>query len=220
MEINFKTRVTELQNELKAPKNLYNSFGKYKYRNLESICEAVKPLLTKYGMTMTISDEMRQIGTLNYIFATATLSDIDTTESVSVTGCARESYDKKGMDGSQVTGAASSYARKYAVNGLLLIDDTKDPDSDEYKKQQESDRQDEADQKKYDENLAEKISISDAVTVKNLIVRYNINEEKLLKQYEIAQISDMTGAMVAKFNNQLAKAEHENAKKRDSKISG
>ena len=119
-----------IQSELKAPKGQYNSFGKYKYRSAEDILEAVKPLLAKNGCTLTLSDELELIGDRYYIKATATLRGEN--ESESVTAYAREEAEKKGMDGSQITGTASSYARKYALNGLFCIDDTKDADTDEY----------------------------------------------------------------------------------------
>ena len=117
-----------IQNELKAPKGQYNSFGKYHYRSCEDILEAVKPLLHKHNATLSITDEVVLIGDRFYVKATATFVSADGyTQSVSA--YAREELDKKGMDGSQITGASSSYARKYALNGLFLIDDTKDSDS-------------------------------------------------------------------------------------------
>lgn len=124
-----------VQTELKAPKGQYNSFGKYKYRSCEDILEAVKPLLDAKGCTLIVSDAMENIGDRYYIKATATIFDRETGESVSNSAYAREEDTKKGMDGSQITGTASSYARKYALNGLFLIDDTKDADTDEYKQQ-------------------------------------------------------------------------------------
>lgn len=126
--------LSHIQVELKAPKNLYNSFGKYKYRNAESILEAAKPLCAKHGCTLTVSDEVILIGDRYYIKATATVQDKDG-NAASATALAREDETKKGMDGAQITGTASSYARKYALNGLFCIDDTKDPDSDEYHNQ-------------------------------------------------------------------------------------
>ena len=126
--------LSNIQVELKAPKNLYNSFGKYKYRNAESILEAAKPLCAKHGCTLTVSDEVVLIGSRYYIKATATVQDKDG-NAASTTALAREDETKKGMDGAQITGTASSYARKYALNGLFCIDDTKDPDSDEYHNQ-------------------------------------------------------------------------------------
>lgn len=126
-------KLLEIQNELKAPKGQYNSFGKYKYRSCEDILEAVKPICKKHGVTLTLSDEMVQVGERYYIKATATVTD--GTEEKTVTAFAREPEAKKGMDDSQITGTASSYARKYALNGLFCIDDTKDADTDEYAKQ-------------------------------------------------------------------------------------
>lgn len=126
-----------LCNELKAPKSQYNSFGKYHYRNNEDILEAVKPLLQKHKLSLTIMDEIILIGDRYYIKATATLYDTETDSVIINSALAREENDKKGMDASQVTGSTSSYARKYALNGLFLIDDTKDADTDEFKKQQD-----------------------------------------------------------------------------------
>lgn len=118
-----------LQTELKAPKNQRNNFGNYNYRSCEDILEAVKPLLDKYKVALTIKDEVVLIGDRYYIKATSTLIDIDTGETVEASAFARESEDKRGMDASQLTGATSSYARKYSLNGLLCIDDNKDADS-------------------------------------------------------------------------------------------
>jgi len=119
-------KLARIQRELKAPKNQYNSFGKYNYRNCEDIMEAVKPFLE--DLILIVSDDIVQVGERYYVKATASL--IDTNEKVlSNTAFARESETKAGMDSAQITGAASSYARKYALNGLLAIDDTKDADS-------------------------------------------------------------------------------------------
>ncbi len=125
-----------IQKELKAPKGQYNSFGKYKYRSAEDILEAVKPLLDKYGCQLTLADDIVLIGDRYYVKAIATIRSDKQVEYT--TAYAREDLDKKGMDGSQITGTASSYARKYALNGLFLIDDTKDADTDEYANQQNS----------------------------------------------------------------------------------
>ena len=138
-ELTFTERVCALQNELKAPKSRYNSFGKYAYRSCEDILEAVKPLLKKYGLMLNISDEVIYFGSGEkgrfYVKAIADITDRERNHYLTSEGWAREEETKKGMDGSQITGTASSYARKYALNGLLLIDDTKDPDTDEYAKQ-------------------------------------------------------------------------------------
>ena len=124
-----------VQAELKAPKGQHNSFGKYDYRSAEDIIEAVKPLLKENGLFLTMSDDIVQIGDRYYVKATVSVTDIVTGESVQTSALAREAAQKKGMDESQVTGTASSYARKYALNGLFAIDDTKDADTDQYKQQ-------------------------------------------------------------------------------------
>jgi len=116
-----------IQSKLVAPKGQYNSFGNYKYRSCEDILEAVKPLLQETESTLTLSDEVMQLGDRYYVKATATLTNDN--KSISVSAYARESETKKGMDSAQITGAASSYARKYALNGLFAIDDTKDSDA-------------------------------------------------------------------------------------------
>ena len=130
-------KLSKVQSELKAPKGQYNSFGKYKYRSCEDILEAVKPLNAKHGVVLTVGDEVVEISNRFYVKATATLVDIESGEKVTNTALAREDDAKKGMDGSQITGTASSYARKYCLNGLYCIDDTKDADTDEYRHQQE-----------------------------------------------------------------------------------
>ncbi|WP_315508601.1 ERF family protein [Campylobacter showae] len=119
--------LSKIQCELKAPKSQFNKFGGYSYRSCEDITEAVKPLLEKYGVALTISDEITQVASRIYVKATATLRGKD--GEISVAGFAREAETKKGMDESQITGSASSYARKYALNGLFAIDDTKDADA-------------------------------------------------------------------------------------------
>lgn len=120
-----------IQQELKAPKGNFNSFGKYKYRSCEDIVEAVKPLLHTHGCHLILSDDIVQVGDRIYVKATATIYKGGEVVGQS-TAYAREALDKKGMDDSQITGTASSYARKYALNGLLAIDDTKDADTDEH----------------------------------------------------------------------------------------
>lgn len=124
--------LSTIQKELKAPKSQYNSFGKYNYRNCEDILEALKPICNKYNSAVTLSDDVVMIGDRFYVKATATLivyGENDEIDTVFTQAYAREEAEKKGMDGSQVTGASSSYARKYALNGLFGIDDTKDSDT-------------------------------------------------------------------------------------------
>lgn len=143
--MNIYEKLTKVQQELKAPKGQYNSFGKYKYRSCEDILEAVKPLLKEHKLTLVLTDTIVPASeTRFYLKATARLIDIEMADVegnepriIENTAFAREDAEKKGMDGSQITGTASSYARKYALNGLFLIDDTKDADTDEYHEQNE-----------------------------------------------------------------------------------
>ena len=171
MKLSEKLQV--VQQTLNAPKDKYNAFGKYSYRSFEGICEGVKPLLASQGLTLVVSDELVLIGERYYVKAIATLSD--GTDSITATAYAREEESKKGMDSAQVTGATSSYARKYALNGLFLIDDVKDPDSSEY--QQAS---------KGESNKATKEQI--AILKK----AYGESINSLLEPYGISRIEDMS----------------------------
>lgn len=128
---NIYEALATVQSALKAPKGQYNSFGKYAYRSCEDILEAVKPILKESGLFLQLSDEPVMVGDWHYIKATATVADFSGNQ-VFCTAYAREPAEKKGMDDSQITGTASSYARKYALNGLFCIDDTKDADTDSY----------------------------------------------------------------------------------------
>lgn len=128
-------KLNKIQSELKAPKGQYNKFGKYSYRSCEDILEALKPHLLKYGCVVTLTDDMQLIGDRYYLKATATITDAESGKSVSNVALAREDKERAGMSESQITGTASSYARKYALNGLFLIDDTKDADTDAYHEQ-------------------------------------------------------------------------------------
>ncbi len=127
--MNIYEKLLAVQQELKAPKGQYNNFGKYKYRSCEDILEAVKPILGKNKSAIYISDSVQDHGDRHYIEAAVSFVDCETGESLTVKSSAREEDNKKGMDASQVSGAASSYARKYALNGLLCIDDTRDSDA-------------------------------------------------------------------------------------------
>ena len=126
---NVREKLAAVQKVLKAPKNQYNSFGKYSYRSCEDILEAAKPLCIENGLILTISDDIVAVGERYYIKATAAVTDVQDGEKVECSGIAREAEERKGMDSSQVTGSTSSYARKYALNGLFSIDDTKDADA-------------------------------------------------------------------------------------------
>ena len=145
--------LTQIQSELKAPKNQYNSFGKYNYRSCEDILEGLKPLLASHKAELVLYDEVVEVGGRVYIKATAKFKAGD--EQAVGAGYAREPEQKKGMDEAQITGTASSYARKYALNGLFLIDDSKDADTDEYKNAQNNAPQAKAKSKFSDEQKAE-----------------------------------------------------------------
>ena len=138
--MNIYGKLLNIQAELKAPKGQYNSFGKYKYRSCEDILEAIKPLCKENKAILTLTDEVVQVGERFYVKATATLHDTESEGSISNNAWAREDDTKKGMDGSQITGTSSSYARKYALNGLFCIDDTKDADTDEFTKQNKKEK--------------------------------------------------------------------------------
>lgn len=157
---NIYNKLMTIQGALKAPKGQYNSFGKYKYRSCEDILESVKPLLSAHDCALVITDDIMMIGDRIYVKATARL--ISGSECVESSAFAREESEKKGMDSSQVTGAASSYARKYALNGLFCIDDTKDSDATNTHGQQPKDEpKKESIQSVYDE-------ISSATTIEQL----------------------------------------------------
>lgn len=144
----IREKLSMIQQKMKAPKNLYNSFGKYNYRNAESILEAFKPFESEYKVALIVFDEIVEIGGKNYVKATAELIDCESISIYRTTAYAREPVEKKGMDEAQITGATSSYARKYALNGLFLLDDTKDADSDEYKKQEKQGEKEDKDRVK------------------------------------------------------------------------
>lgn len=177
-------KLMHIQTKIKAPKNLYNSFGKYKYRNAESICEAVKPFLKEENCALILSDEVMEIGGRIYIRATAMLMDCESDRQISVSAMARESAEKKGMDDSQITGTASSYARKYALNGLFLLDDAKDADE-EMKAAEEFD-------KRVEEVGNMKITKMKVDAIVKKCFEDNISEEKVLKLYKLKTFADMT----------------------------
>lgn len=122
-------KLCKVQRDLKCPKDQFNAFAKYNYRNAEGILEAVKPLLAQNNLALTISDNIQMVGDRIYVQSTARLISIETGEWLEVSAFAREADEKKGQDSAQVTGACSSYSRKYALNGLFCIDDTKDADA-------------------------------------------------------------------------------------------
>lgn len=175
----------EIQKKLKAPKGQYNSFGKYKYRSAEDILEAVKPLCHEKNCTLTLSDTLENIGDRYYIKATVSITN--GTETVSVSAYAREDETKKGMDGSQITGTASSYARKYALNGLFCIDDTKDADTDEYK------RQSTGNSKKESQKAAPKFSREELETkIVALCDAKRLDVAEICKKVKVGSLEELT----------------------------
>lgn len=185
-------KMMKIQTTLKAPKNLVNSFGNYKYRNAEGILEAVKPLLAENKLSMYISDDVQAVNDRVYVKATVSIFDIETGESVMATASAREALNKKGMDDSQITGTASSYARKYALNGIFLLDDTKDADTDENQKECTA-RANKQEQEKNKEKLDQmKISLVKQKTLLDLCEDEKFDINKILKSYKHESIKDIT----------------------------
>ncbi|WBY92838.1 ERF family protein [Enterococcus casseliflavus] len=204
-ERTFLERVSLLITELKAPKRQRNNFGKYNYRSAEDILEAVKPLANNYGLVPKLSDEPVMIGDWHYIKATASIKDVKTGEEEIATAYAREPLAKKGMDESQITGTASSYARKYAMNGLYQIDDTKDADTDEYTEQVKqatpkpiTKTQQQALQKRSDE-IAELAKLES----KNFFDQ--ITEKKIGYSVDISKINTEQLATLTRYLNELEK---------------
>jgi hypothetical protein len=187
-------KVVRVQSELKAPKGQYNSFGKYNYRSCEDIVEAVKPILKQYGIVLNLSDELVLIGDRYYIKAVAGLTD--GTDVIQSTAYAREPQELKGMTDSQISGTASSYARKYALNGLLAIDDTKDPDTDEFAKTTEQEPKEEVKATPKQIEILNKVYTGEKLT-------------KLLEMNKISKIEDlpMTKAseLISKLSSKGAK---------------
>lgn len=180
--MNIYEKLLNIQNELKAPKNQFNKFGNYKYRNAEDILEAVKPICLKYKAVINVYDTIKQVGDRYYVEANAVITDVEKpAEYIENKASAREEENKKGMDSSQVTGATSSYARKYALNGLLCIDDTKDTDSEEY-------------QKRSNVKSAEKSETMITDKQKELIINQFKKEEilKYLEEVKKAKLGELT----------------------------
>lgn len=185
-------KMMKIQTTLKAPKNKWNDYGKYNYRNAEGILEAVKPLLEEQKLAMYITDDVIAVGDRVYVKATVKVQDIETEASVVTTALAREALNKKGMDDSQITGTASSYARKYALNGIFLLDDTKDADTDENQKERTA-RANKQEQEKNKEKLEQmKISLVKQKTLLDLCEDEQLDINKILKSYKHESIKDIT----------------------------
>lgn len=196
-QLNFYQKVQKVQERMKAPKNLYNSFGKYNYRNAESILEAFKPYGAEYGLLLTVSDGIYQVGDRIYVQATAYLQSTSGSGSLAVSAYAREAETKAGMDPAQITGSASSYARKYALNGLFLLDDTKDPDTEEYTKQAEKEKPAAkkpapAKEERKPKAADDKIGQLEAAALRRELTRTGISEKSMLLAYGIDAVENMT----------------------------
>lgn len=198
--MNIYEKLAAVQQETKAPKNLYNSFGEYKYRSAENILEAVKPILERNGALICLSDDIVEIGGRIYVKATATFLDAKDGAAVQVTAFAGETAEKKKLDASQLTGVASSYARKYALNGLLLLDDTKDADTDEFARQTGADKKTK-ETKPAGSSMAEEI--------RDLAKQANVPESSICTQAGLEKLDDLTdpqlfarlkSALMAKIN--------------------
>lgn len=179
---NLLSKLQKIQREMKAPKNLYNKFGNYSYRNAEGILESFKPYGEKYKVALTVSDDVVVVGDRYYIKATATLFDTESDSTISNSAFARESFDKKGQDDSQITGTASSYARKYALNGLFLLDDTKDADTDEFHEET----------KKKAETVKEKKATAEQVKEILALTPDENLQKVMLDYYKVKKFEDMT----------------------------
>lgn len=208
---NVYEKLMNIQNELKAPKSQYNEFGKYHYRSCEDILESLKPVLAKHQAAVTISDEIVLIGDRYYVKATAALIDIEKGDKVEVSAYAREDVQKKGMDVSQLTGSTSSYARKYALNGLFAIDDTKDSDAtNKHGQEKKKNTQKQADESKKDINsLATDKQIK---AIYALLKNKNYSEESL-KNYinnaynkdSVTELTKQEASDVIQILNEMAK---------------
>ncbi len=208
-------KLLQIQTKLKAPKSLYNKFGNFYYRNCEDILEALKPLLQETKTVLMIRDEIVRIDDRYYIKAAARLIDCETGEAIENYAYAREEKEKKGADSSQITGAASSYARKYALNGLFCIDDTKDADSGAMQKG--SSKEESASQRNLPPKQ-EKIDSKKIQIIKDLAKKYEdrgMKIEKLLKMYQLKDIADMTMQQYSDCINKLALYEKGEKKKND-----
>lgn len=196
--MNIYEKLSGIQGQIKVNKNNYNSFGKYSYRSAEDILEAAKPICKEHGCVLTLSDEIVAMGERFYVKASATLTDIKDMANITVTAFAREEENKKGMDASQVTGACSSYARKYALNGLFNLDDAKDADTDAYTEAQQKASKEESKAKIQAQEQADMpISKAEENKLKTLIMNapgedsYELRLQKICKSYGVEELAEL-----------------------------
>ncbi len=189
-------KLLEVQVKLNAPKNQRNSFGNYNYRSCEDIIEAVKPILAEQKLSLTISDSIEYIGNRYYVRAEAKVTDCENGTDISVCAYAREEETKKGMDSAQITGSTSSYARKYALNGLFAIDDSKDPDTDEYKKSVDA---------KAGAGSRQGLTDEQAAKIEQELERTGIKADVILKTYGVKTIKDIERSKFESVINKFKK---------------
>lgn len=180
--MNIYQKLAQIQQEIRCPKNLENTFGGYKYRSAETILESLKPIMAKHKVMLLLIDDIKQIGDRHYVMAEAKLIDLEEETSVSTYAFARESLERPKMDAAQLTGSASSYARKYALNGLLLLDDVKDPDTNEFTKQQ----MDKPRQK------AKGLSPQEVDMFTADLLQAGANIQKICQRYKVKNLSELT----------------------------
>lgn len=193
-------KLSKIQQEMKAPKNLRNSFGGYNYRNAEGILEAFKPYEQKYNVGLILWDEIVEVGGRVYVKANAKIFDYEDHTEQTVSAWAREPESKKGMDESQITGASSSYARKYALNGLFLLDDTKDPDTDEYTAKKngmsaEEMKAQQDDAKKTDDTRNKPLPPERIDILMKMLTKNGVSAKDVYAHYGIKKKSDLTYGM-------------------------
>lgn len=193
-------KLFKIQQEMNVPKDLYNKYGNFYYRNAETILAEFKKAAKDLKLVLLLNDEIVEIAGKVYIKATASITDYETNEEVLATAYAREADKKTGMDDAQITGAASSYARKYALNGLFLLDDVKDPDSDEYKNQQGKDEQQtESSATQNNRNTKSlKVNQNHIISLRKTFEEKGIDESKVLVMYKVKKIEDLT---IKQFKN-------------------
>lgn len=192
--MSLKEKLSKIQREIKAPKGLFNKFGGYYYRNAETILSEFKKYEEDLKVSLILQDEILEVAGRIYVRATAILMDCESEEKIFTTAYARESEQKKGMDEAQITGSTSSYARKYALNGLFLLDDVKDPDSDEYEKQQgKCEQQTESCETQNKRNTKRpKVNQNHIISLRKTFEEKGIDESKVLGMYKVEKIEDLT----------------------------
>lgn len=203
--MNIYQKLSDIQSRIKVNKSNYNSFGKYSYRSAEDILEAAKPLCRENGCVLVLEDEIVFFESRFYVKATATLTDVESLEKVTATAFAREEEDKKGMDQSQVTGACSSYARKYALNGLFNLDDAKDADTDAYTAVQKKPKKVETAVKVPERT----VTPAEVIKLENTIANYKASApveeriEKICAANGVKTLDDLTRTQYEKIMKQL-----------------